>query len=65
MLLIAFAIKKTDWKYNFNLTAGFNRMINEKTYKIFPETYNQHFNINTLYFEGGRKYFYPQQKKYN
>lgn len=56
-----FCYKKTDWKYNFNLTAGFNRMISEKTYRIFPETYNQHFNINTFYFEG-RKYFYPQQK---
>lgn len=56
-----FCYKKTDWKYNFNITAGFNKMMNEKTYKIFPETYSQNYTINTLYING-RKYFYPRQK---
>ncbi len=52
-----FCYKKTDWKYNFNITAGYNRLTSTKTYKVFPEKYKQNFTINTLYLEG-RKYFY-------
>lgn len=54
-----FCYKKTDWKYNFNLLAGYNRILKEKTYKVFPETYTQDYTINTIYFEG-KKFFYPK-----
>ncbi|MGI6047192.1 MAG: DUF6850 family outer membrane beta-barrel protein [Petrimonas sp.] len=56
-----FCFKDTDWKYNFTLTAGFNKFWSDKTYKIYPYTYSQDFSVNTFYLKGA-KFFYSGQK---
>ena len=56
-----FCFKDTVWKYNFTLTACFNKFWSDKTYKIYPYTYSQDFSVNTFYLKGA-KFFYSGQK---
>jgi hypothetical protein len=56
-----FCFKDSDWRYNFTLTAGFNKFWSDKTYKIYPNRYSQDYSVNSFYLKGV-KFFYSRQK---
>lgn len=53
--------KNSDWKYNFTVTAGYNKLWSDKTYKVYPDRYNQEYSINTIYLKA-TKIFYSGQR---
>jgi hypothetical protein len=54
-------VKDNDWKYNFTVTGGYNKTWSDKTYKVYPDRYNQEYSINTMYLKA-TKFFYSGLK---
>lgn len=53
--------KINDWKYNFTVTAGYNRAWSDETYKVYPNRYSREYAVNTMYLKAA-KFFYSGVK---
>lgn len=49
-----FCYKNSDWRYNFTVTAGYNRWWSDKTFKVHPDKYGQEFAVNTFYLQAAK-----------
>ncbi len=56
-----FCYKDSDWRYNFTVTAGYNRWWSDKTFKVHPDKYGQEFAVNTFYLRAA-KFLYSGTK---